>query len=322
MMITDELLAAYAEGNVSHEEREAVRHFLAKNPDKMGSVQFAIEYDFDSNIGILGISDANYQDNLRSMIDDIEKGNDILPMLAMAAQNTIDNNCVIHCEGIALRHFGIETTDEELLCLSEQKGWLKPEGTALHNIGQLSSYYNFSVRHRYNCTTDDIHQALSQNCVVIAVVNEYHAIVIDSLSTEAITVRDSSTIEKLDTLDLGKFIESWQPSHNYLVVVSDTDEYVPHPIHLDNVVVEDELIELREAIAENAHEVWAETRYNEGWRYGPIRDDVKKTHPDMLPYNRLPESEKEYDRLMAMNTIKLVKKLGWELKKKPRKAGE
>lgn len=45
-------------------------------------------------------------------------------------------------------------------------------------------------------------------------------------------------------------------------------------------------------------------------------DDIKKQHPDMLPYNRLPESEKEYDRLMAMNTIKLVKKLGWKFMKR------
>lgn len=76
------------------------------------------------------------------------------------------------------------------------------------------------------------------------------------------------------------------------------------------------MLELREAIAENAHEVWAYNRKKEGWSYGPFRDDDKKLHPDMIAYNRLPESEKEYDREMAMNTIKLVKKLGWEIKKK------
>lgn len=36
---------------------------------------------------------------------------------------------------------------------------------------------------------------------------------------------------------------------------------------------------------------------------------------DLIPYSALPDSEKEYDRLMAFNTIKLVKKLGWKIAK-------
>jgi hypothetical protein len=100
------------------------------------------------------------------------------------------------------------------------------------------------------------------------------------------------------------------------VSISNQSNYEPHPLNLSDVKLEPELIELREAIAENAHEVWAKSRKKEGWTYGPRRDDEKKLHPDMLPYHLLPESEKEYDRQMAINTIKLVKKLGWELKKR------
>ena len=59
-------------------------------------------------------------------------------------------------------------------------------------------------------------------------------------------------------------------------LISNNKEYIPHPINLNDVDVEDELLELREAIAENAHEVWAETRRNEGWTYGPVRNDAKK----------------------------------------------
>ena len=80
--------------------------------------------------------------------------------------------------------------------------------------------------------------------------------------------------------------------------------------------ISEDLIELREAIAENAHEVWAYNRKQEGWKYGPERDDVKKMHPDMIAYSQLPESEKQYDREMAINTIKLVKKLGWDIVKR------
>ena len=93
-------------------------------------------------------------------------------------------------------------------------------------------------------------------------------------------------------------------------VLQSVDEYVPQPINLDNISLGEELNELIEAIAENAHDVWAVARMKEGWTYGPVRDDAKKQHPDLIPYSALPDSEKEYDRLMAANTIKLVRKLG------------
>ena len=354
MEITNELLAAYAEGNVSQKEREAVRQYLAENPDKMASVLIAMECcdgSQENNQKNCNITSKEYgQDvyiqNLGAMLDNIESGNtsissinhnlSILPMQAMAAKNIIDNHCAVRCEGVAIRHFGIEVTDEELMKESEQSGWLQPEGTALHNIGRLSGTRGLSVRHRYHCTIEDIQESLKKNDVVIAVVdgnelvgdykieqkrdmeiglNPNHAVVVRSVYGKTVTIKDFATPFQKDLYSLSQFLDAWEDSQNYLIVISNRKEYIPHPINLNDVEVEGELIELREAIAENAHEVWAESRREEGWTYGPVRNDEKKQHPDMLPYNRLPESEKEYDRLMAMNTIKLVKKLGWELRK-------
>lgn len=258
-------------------------------------------------------------------------------MTAMAAQNTIDHLCAVRCEGIALRSLGVDVTDEQLLRESEREGWLQPEGTALHNIGRLSGTRGLSVSHRYHCTIGDIQAELSAGHVVIAAIDAdellgdstqetlrdavvgntpNHVVIVGEIQGDSITLTDSATPSQHDVHPLSRFVEAWSDSSNYLIVISAGDDYTPHPINLDDVEVEDELIELREAIAENAHEVWAETRRREGWTYGPMRDDAKKQHPDMLPYNRLPESEKEYDRVMAMNTIKLVKKLGWEFRKK------
>lgn len=92
--------------------------------------------------------------------------------------------------------------------------------------------------------------------------------------------------------------------------------YFPKPIDLSDVVLTEDLDDLREAIAENAHEIWAENRIAEGWSYGPQRNDQLKQTPDMVPYSQLPESEKDYDREMAMKTIKLLKKLGYDLIKR------
>lgn len=92
--------------------------------------------------------------------------------------------------------------------------------------------------------------------------------------------------------------------------------YTPRPFNVDDVVIPAELEELREAIAENIHEVWAAGRIKEGWTYGPERDDKLKKHPDLIPYAELTDGEKQYDRETAMNTIKLVIKLGYDLVKR------
>ena len=54
------------------------------------------------------------------------------------------------------------------------------------------------------------------------------------------------------------------------------NEYIPKPVDLSDVELPDYLTELREAIAENAHDIWAEARLKEGWSYGPKRDDDAK----------------------------------------------
>lgn len=84
---------------------------------------------------------------------------------------------------------------------------------------------------------------------------------------------------------------------------------------LSSVDLPESLIQLSERIAENVHEVWAKARMDEGWTYGEKRDDIHKKHPCLVSYDELPEEEKEYDRNTAMNTIKMVKKLGFRIER-------
>lgn len=91
--------------------------------------------------------------------------------------------------------------------------------------------------------------------------------------------------------------------------------YKPNPIDTSGIILDKELIKLTEKIAENVHEVWAKGRMEEGWKYGEKRDDIKKETPCLLPYDQLPESEKEYDRKTAMETIRLIISLGYSIEK-------
>lgn len=90
-------------------------------------------------------------------------------------------------------------------------------------------------------------------------------------------------------------------------------DYIPTPKDIDNINLPEELNILVEALAENVHEVWAKSRMEQGWQVGPERNDQLKQHPCLIPYSELSEEEKDYDRNTAMNTLKLIEKLGFTI---------
>jgi len=91
------------------------------------------------------------------------------------------------------------------------------------------------------------------------------------------------------------------------------ETYKPNPIDTSNVELPASLEVLIEKLAANTHEVWAIGRINEGWTYGAARDDENKKHPCLVPYEDLPESEKEYDRNTATETLKAVLSIGYRI---------
>ena len=84
---------------------------------------------------------------------------------------------------------------------------------------------------------------------------------------------------------------------------------------MDGHKLTDEILKLTELLAENAHDIWARQRMSEDWTYGPKRDDAAKKHPELVPYSKLPDSEKEYDRNAAMETLKAIIALGYRIEK-------
>lgn len=91
--------------------------------------------------------------------------------------------------------------------------------------------------------------------------------------------------------------------------------YKPNPIDTSKIELPEDLLELTEKIAENVHENWSVGRIADGWTYGETRDDDKKTTPCLVPYSELSDSEKEYDRVTALQTLKLIVALGYKISK-------
>ena len=311
--ISDELLAAFLDGNTNAEDTMRVLNAAEQDMELQEIIRIASEVDEDMAITIKPT---------------------IIPMTAMAAKKKETYLCDIECEEFVLHQFGIEVTHKSLLDTAYKNCWLKDKGMPLYNIGRLLEKNNLPVSRRYNSTIEEVVRLLSAGNQLIAVVDDTllgnaqssanqhpnHAVAISSISveTDEIILFNPNTDEELTKYSISSFMEAWRQSNNYLAVINTTDRFIyePSPIGLDDVELSEDLSELQEAIAENAHEIWAKNRRDQGWSYGPERNDQKKETPDMIPYCNLPESEKLYDREMAMQTLKLVKKLGFEIVKK------
>ena len=303
--ISQDMLDRYISGNASLAEMAAV---LAKmKSDK----------DFARLVGIL--------ESLRDTGCMNDQGAEI-PMSSMAAMSE-GNLCDVMCEEYILKDYVVGGVVDNCQDEAYDNCWLKDAGTPLHNMGRLLEKYGMSVVRKYDNSISDIETFLAEKRKVIAVVDYgqlwsgesdgiFHAVVCQSVADGMIRLYDPA-IDGHSNYSVAHFEKAWHYSKSYLVLASAAGMgYFPHPIDVSDVDLDEELLELTEAIAENAHEVWSSKRMAEGWTYGPKRDDETKEHPDLVPYCELTEEEKYYDRALAMNTIRLVKKLGFNITRK------
>ncbi|MEH6586109.1 MAG: protein kinase [Halioglobus sp.] len=130
---------------------------------------------------------------------------------------------------------------------------------------------------------------------------------------------DDSIPRALETICLKAM--SRDPAQRYttsLDLARDLEKYAgyePRPIDVSMVKVPPMLADLVEQLAENTHDIWALQRYQDGWKLGDVRNDSQKTHPCLVDYGQLPESEKQYDRVVVLGTIKAMLALGYSIEK-------
>lgn len=313
-IISDELLAAFLEGNTSKEETQRI--LQAMKTDKELQEVLSVALQTDKEIPLV------YHPNSDS--------DDVLPMLQMAALGG-ENVCAVLCEIFILNQHHIIYNQESLFEAARNKGWLKPEGTPLYCLGNLLAFSGLLINRKFDSSLDDIRQAIAEDCDVMVGVDREklyaeeidledltnHAVVVTGINETSVSVFDPYEAKNISKIPISDFLNAWKESHNYMIkVLHSVEDYEPHPIDVDSVPLNGDLEQLQDAIAENAHNVWAKARIKEGWTYGKEFDDEKKEDPTIMPYTALPDSEKEYDRLTAFNTIKLVKKLGFEIIKR------
>ena len=87
--------------------------------------------------------------------------------------------------------------------------------------------------------------------------------------------------------------------------------YKPKFLDISQVKLSDDIENLIEQLALHSHEIWAQRRIDQGWEWGAKRDDTAKRHPCLVPFDELDNSEQQYDRNSAAETLKAILALGY-----------
>lgn len=267
---------------------------------------------------------------------DLDYGS-FLPINKMAADDG-ENLCDFQCESYILKKHGREISDSTLVEEAKSNYWLRSMGTPLYNMGKLLESNGLLVSRVYDASLEKLCEALDKYDVIVVVNsaklsggdydpfledNPNHAVVVLSVDTanNNVVLFNPSTGNEMDNYSLTAFEDAWGESKYYLVLVREKEyehEYLPCPIDVSNVSLTPDLLELIDTIAENAHNVWAEEklRKNPGLQYAPLDKDgheVKGCNHFFRPYAELSEEDKKPDVDMAVNTIKLLKRLGYRI---------
>ena len=76
-----------------------------------------------------------------------------------------------------------------------------------------------------------------------------------------------------------------------------------------------------ESMAVLEHDRWMRSKVLAGWRHGERKDPERKTHPCLVAYAQLPESEKDKDRNTVRSIPKFLASIGYRVQRVTRKAG-
>uniref|UniRef100_A0A8R1HP75 Ryanodine receptor n=2 Tax=Caenorhabditis japonica TaxID=281687 RepID=A0A8R1HP75_CAEJA len=96
-------------------------------------------------------------------------------------------------------------------------------------------------------------------------------------------------------------------------IFNNLEPFIPTPIDISTTQLSHHAMEMHQKYAENLHELWAMRKIELGWAWGEIRSETSRKHPCLTHFNQLPETEKKYNTLLALSTMKTIEALGYHL---------
>jgi hypothetical protein len=74
-----------------------------------------------------------------------------------------------------------------------------------------------------------------------------------------------------------------------------------------------------ETLSKKEHERWMQQKIDSGWQYAAATDKARKRHKWMVPWESLPEAEKNKDRVLVKAIPGVLAKAGYRMIKAPKK---
>lgn len=211
--ISDEVLAAYLDGNATAEETVAILHAAQQDPV------------FREMLGI-ALEDATSHEGPH-------------PEYAMVAKGATDNLCAIYCEQYVLQKFGISRSVEQLTGLAQRLSSIRETGTPMEMLGCLCEQEGLQVERKKNAYLQDIRDVLADGKEVIVAIDsgelygDYleekiediyigqipdHSVVVLSCEDEIVCFDPIKGTHPV-TVSEDRFQDAWKDSEWFMVVV-------------------------------------------------------------------------------------------------------
>lgn len=257
--ISDELLAAYLDGNTSAIENLLVEANLGTDANNMEVSDilsdisaFSLIDNYNEFMTDLGLGDAFSQPITieTNTIDEVMDPNGMVPDI----QQQYPDSCAIKSQQIILNEFGIDVNEDQLVQFSYEQGWYHADGsgTAAEDVGNLLEAAKIPVTRQDDANVFNLVSELSQGHKVIVGVdseelwgNKFtawmkdffmgdtpdHALVVAGIDTSdpdnvMVIVDDPGSGEYHKAYPLDQFMDAWSDAQCYMV---STD--IPVPDH-------------------------------------------------------------------------------------------
>ncbi|XP_050989248.1 ryanodine receptor 2 [Labeo rohita] len=94
------------------------------------------------------------------------------------------------------------------------------------------------------------------------------------------------------------------------VVPTSPVTFIPIPVDSSEVEYPPQLEQIKERLAENLHELWIIDKIEQGWTYGPVKDESKKVHPCLVEFSKLPDQERIHNLQSSENILRTLLAFG------------